>query len=158
MSYAFGDEYRSQVVRRSEELGLAEVIHWQGPIAYSGMPDWYRTADVVISVPSSDSSPKTVYEAMACGVPVIISDLPWAASTLEHERHVIKVPMGAPQAIAAAVERLSTSSDLRRRLIEESLALVERAYDFHHHMGRMECLMAGLIAGNPPAPAELLGG
>lgn len=37
----------------------------------------YRDANFVISVPSSDSSPASVYEAIACETPVIVSDLPW---------------------------------------------------------------------------------
>jgi glycosyltransferase involved in cell wall biosynthesis len=38
---------------------------------------FYRDADVNISVPSSDSSPFSVYESMACFTPNVVTDLPW---------------------------------------------------------------------------------
>jgi glycosyltransferase involved in cell wall biosynthesis len=41
------------------------------------LPYFYSDADIVISIPSSDSSPLSVYEAMACATPIIVSDLPW---------------------------------------------------------------------------------
>ena len=41
------------------------------------LPYYYTDSNIVISVPSSDSSPFSVYESMACKTPVIISELPW---------------------------------------------------------------------------------
>ena len=54
---------------------------------------FYRDADVVISVPLSDSSPFSVYESMACGTPVIVSDLPWLKGKFIPNKHLITVPV-----------------------------------------------------------------
>ncbi len=35
------------------------------------MARYYQAADVCVSIPSSDSSPRSVWEAMACGCPVV---------------------------------------------------------------------------------------
>jgi glycosyltransferase involved in cell wall biosynthesis len=35
-----------------------------------------RAADVGVSIPSSDGSPSSVWEALACGLPLVLSDLP----------------------------------------------------------------------------------
>ncbi|MCX6250395.1 MAG: glycosyltransferase family 4 protein [Bacteroidetes bacterium] len=50
---------------------------------------FYRDADVHISVPSSDSSPFSVYESMACLTPNIVTDLPWVYSRFLPNKHVI---------------------------------------------------------------------
>ena len=53
---------------------------------------FYIDADLVISVPSSDSSPFSVYESIACKTPVIVSDLPWFNSKFLPGKHLIVVP------------------------------------------------------------------
>ena len=41
----------------------AERIHTIGYVTYERMADYYRAADVCVSIPSSDSSPRSVWEA-----------------------------------------------------------------------------------------------
>ena len=57
------------------------------------MPYIYRDSDIVISIPNSDSSPRSVYEAMACGSNVIVSDLPWIGDkfTNNKELYIVKL-------------------------------------------------------------------
>ena len=75
--------------------------------------DVYRAADVVVSVPSSDSSPRSVWEALACGRPVVVSDLPWARDEIEDGRHALLTPCD-PAAVAAALERALEDPTLGR--------------------------------------------
>jgi len=70
------------------------------------MPYFCRDADVVVSVPSSDSSPLSVYEAMACGTPVIISDLPWYKGKFEKDSDVIVVPARNAEKLGHAIVRV----------------------------------------------------
>ena len=67
------------------------------------MPNFCKDADVVVSVPSSDSSPASVHEAMACKTPVIISDLPWYRGKFEKDRDMIVVPARDVEKLAAAI-------------------------------------------------------
>jgi glycosyltransferase involved in cell wall biosynthesis len=55
---------------------------------------YYRDADVVISVPSTDSSPASVYESIACYTPVIVSDLPWFKDKFIDGKDIFVVPSG----------------------------------------------------------------
>ena len=48
---------------------------------------YYADADVCVSIPSSDSSPFSVYEAMATKTPVIVSDLPWVSENFDKNEH-----------------------------------------------------------------------
>jgi glycosyltransferase involved in cell wall biosynthesis len=50
---------------------------------------FYRDANVNISVPSSDSSPFSVYESMACMTPNIVTDLPWLYSKFTPDKHLL---------------------------------------------------------------------
>ena len=59
------------------QLRYPDRVHTIGYVPYEQMADYYRAADVCLSIPSSDSSPRSVWEAMGCGTPCVLSDLPW---------------------------------------------------------------------------------
>ena len=90
-SYAFGGEYYSELKKKVNTLGLENNVIWLGYIKYEDMPLYYNACDLAISVPNSDSSPKSVYEAMFCGKPVIISDLEWSYELLDQFECVCSV-------------------------------------------------------------------
>jgi L-malate glycosyltransferase len=109
-----------------ERLGLGGAVVMLGNVPSERMPDVYRAADVVVSIPSSDSSPRSVWEALACGRPVVVSDLPWARDELVPDRHALLVPLDA-EALAKAIGRVLDDRELTRRLGTESreLAIAE---------------------------------
>jgi glycosyltransferase involved in cell wall biosynthesis len=109
-----------------ERLGLDGAVTMLGNVPSEQMPDVYRAADVVVSIPSSDSSPRSVWEALACGRPVVVSDLPWARDELEPGRQGLLAPLKA-EAIATAIGRVLGDGAFSRRLGEgaRSLALAE---------------------------------
>lgn len=57
------------------------------------MPYIYRDADIVLSIPNSDSSPRSVYEAMACGSNVIVTDLPWIGKKFTDKKELFVIPL-----------------------------------------------------------------
>jgi glycosyltransferase involved in cell wall biosynthesis len=68
------------------EAGVEDAVDVLGGVDSSLLATLYRAADVVVSVPSSDSSPATAWEALACGRPLVVSDLPWARTELHHRQ------------------------------------------------------------------------
>ena len=86
------------------ELGVEDYVFLAGQLDHTEtMPYFCKDADVVISVPSSDSSPASVYEAMACKTPAIVSDLPWFQGKLEKDRDMITVPVRNIEKLAEAI-------------------------------------------------------
>ena len=76
-----------------------------GHVEADEMVDLFRAAEVTVSIPRSDSSPRSVWEAMAAGSATVLSDLPWAHELIEDGRHALLVTP-AEEAVAAAIERL----------------------------------------------------
>ncbi len=66
------------------------------------MVDWYRAADVCVSIPSTDSGPLSVWEALACGCPCVVSDLPWARESVQPSGAALTVLIDA-DAVAMAL-------------------------------------------------------
>src|SRR5262249_56320154 len=74
----------NEVAEAVANSGVGTSIDVVGHVDAGMMPRLYQASDVVVSVPSSDSSPATAWEALACGRPLVVSDLPWARDELRH--------------------------------------------------------------------------
>jgi glycosyltransferase involved in cell wall biosynthesis len=61
---------------RVAELGLDDVVHFAGRVEHSDMPDYVNAADIYVSMSLSDATSVSLLEAMACALPVVLSDTP----------------------------------------------------------------------------------
>lgn len=141
--YGFRDR-ESEMKRLATDLGVDNSTIFVGPVDYQEMPHYFAASDVCLSVPSSDSSPRAVYEAMACGVPPILSDLPWTKDFITPEQNALLVPVRDYQALASAVLRLLSDEELRQKIIKANLKLVDEKLNYHKHMGQMESIYQSL--------------
>ncbi len=110
-----------------------------GHVPYEQLAEYYRAADVCVSIPDSDSSPRSVWEAMACGCACVVSDLPWAHELIVDGEHALVVP-AEREAVADALRRLLTEPGLAARLGANARALVERERDQRVEMDRLAAL------------------
>jgi glycosyltransferase involved in cell wall biosynthesis len=120
-------------------------IHALGHVTREEMADYYRAADVCVSIPSSDSSPRSVWEAMACGCPCVVSDLEWVDELIEPGADALVVPIQA-NAVASAILRILSDQELATMLSRRGRVLVETHRDQQKEMDRLEALYAALAA------------
>jgi glycosyltransferase involved in cell wall biosynthesis len=59
-----------------KEAGVNDKVHLPGQVARQELPDYYRAADLYLSTSYSDGSSISLLEALACGLPVLVSDIP----------------------------------------------------------------------------------
>ena len=67
---------------------------------------FYCDADVNISVPSSDSSPFSVYESLACLTPNVVTDLPWLYTNFIPEKHLLICPVRNEVTLAEKINKI----------------------------------------------------
>ena len=56
--------------------GVMDRVHFGGQVTYNDLPRWYNMADIYISPSHVDGSSVSLMEALACGVPSLVSDIP----------------------------------------------------------------------------------
>ncbi len=116
---------RSLLERLSSELGLGTAVRFLGQIAYGpNLFPIYRRAALFILPSLSEAVAKTVWEAMACGVPVIATRVGGIPDVIRHEETGLLIDPRRPDQIADAIERLCADGALRRRLIKAGYRLV----------------------------------
>ena len=111
-------------------LPFRDNVRLVGHVPAEELADYYRAASVCVSIASSDSAPRSVWEAMACGCPCVVSDLPWVHELIEDGRDALVTPIDAAR-VADAIGRVVRDEALAATLAANGRSLVER----HHHRG-----------------------
>ncbi len=115
---------------------IESVVHSQqipdvvmaGHVPDAVKPRYLATADIFCApATGGESFGIVLLEAMATRLPVIASGIPGYLSVLTPEQDSLIVPPADPEALAAAILRLSGDAALRERLAEASL---RRSRDF----------------------------
>ncbi|WP_324786864.1 glycosyltransferase [Streptomyces sp. H51] len=101
--------------RLADRAGPGERVRLLGAVDPARMPALIRSADVVLCTPAYEPFGIVPLEAMACGVPVVATDVGGHRDTVADGRTGRLVPPGDPGAIAAAVRELLADGELRRR-------------------------------------------
>ncbi|WP_371791315.1 glycosyltransferase [Streptomyces sp. NBC_01471] len=101
--------------------------------AVDGPRDWLRAADLVVLPSRWEGMALAPLEAMACGRPVVLTDVNGARESLPpgHDRHGL-VPPDDPHALARAVGKLLADARLRDVLGREAAAHTRANFDVRH--------------------------
>ncbi|MCS7273609.1 MAG: glycosyltransferase family 4 protein [Fimbriimonadales bacterium] len=98
---------------------------------WSAVEELYAAADVLLAPARDAGLGLAVMEAMACGLPVVATDIPPMHRLVEHERTGLLVPPENPEALAAAALRLLQDSALAQRLSRNALQVAEQFHIRH---------------------------
>lgn len=89
----------------------------------------------------------SVLEAAACGRPAIVTDVPGCRDAVVDGETGLLVPLGDPRALAAALTRLATDHDLRRRMGAQARLRVETLFSLQAVRARLIAIYLELLAG-----------
>jgi glycosyltransferase involved in cell wall biosynthesis len=92
------------------------VVHSSVCANSETLRDLYREADIFILPTRADFSPLAVCEAMASGIPSIVTDTGGLSEFVEDGRSGFVVPVDAEEAVAGRLRDLVTNSGLRERM------------------------------------------
>jgi D-inositol-3-phosphate glycosyltransferase len=121
------------------------------------LAQYYTAADVFVMPSHYESFGMVVLEAMACGTPVVASQVGGLASTVVHERTGLLAPVGDWQAFATAIIRMLASQTLRdicghagfqRAQTYAWPRVVERNVQLYHRLIRQQCTASCRLAAS----------
>jgi glycosyltransferase involved in cell wall biosynthesis len=95
-----------------ESLGIEQHIHLPGPLTRGDILGWLRRSALYVSASRSDGTSLSLLEALAVGLPCVVSDLPSNREWLGGEELGRLFPVGDPHALAVAItQQLSAPAD-----------------------------------------------
>jgi len=132
------ENYAKQLHQLTDALGISEKIIWAG--GRSDMPAVFNALNIACSSSSDgEGFPNVVGEAMACGVPCVVTDVGDSAWIVGDKG--IVVPPKNPQALAAGwnsllnlalTDKLALAEKARKTIVEKfSVKNLVRETEFH---------------------------
>lgn len=105
---------RLQALR--EEYGLGDMVAFLGKRGQDTLPYYYSAADAVVVPSHYESFGMVALEAMACGTPVVASQVGGLAFLVKDGETGYTVPVEDPQALADTLTMLVDDYDLRQEM------------------------------------------
>jgi glycosyltransferase involved in cell wall biosynthesis len=144
---------RKDLQKRLRKLGLEESVVVEPGVPHHEVPSVIAAADVCLAPLSYNERnvvqgccPLKVLEYLACGRPVVASNLPVVRELVREERDALLVPPDAPEALAAAVLRLLADPKLAARIAERGRRRVGDAFTWKRAQKRLLKLYQRLLA------------
>lgn len=100
--------YHAKLLNQARALGIEHLIRWTG--VRDDMPTVYNALDLLVNCSTAEGLPNVVGEAMACGVPCVVTDVGDSGWVVGRTGTI--VPLRNPTALACAIhELLGTTCD-----------------------------------------------
>lgn len=111
-----GDGSLAATRQRADELGVAAAVHIIPGVPKREVGRHLAEHDVFVNTTTIDNTPVSVLEAMACGLPVVSTNVGGIPFLLHDEQDALLTPSSDPAAMADSVQRILTDDQLARRL------------------------------------------
>ncbi|MGV1872914.1 glycosyltransferase [Agrobacterium rosae] len=144
---AFLPDYAEQLQTLTKTRQLQNVLRFLGD--RKDIPALLSALDIFVWLSKGEGMPHVIAEAGAAGLPVIATPDNGAMQQIEDGVSGFFVPYNDPAAVAAAIERLSTSSELRRTIGQALRHKVETTYSATAVVPQWERLIDTVIAERP---------
>jgi glycosyltransferase involved in cell wall biosynthesis len=118
-------ELRNSLRERALALNVPLTLH--GSVPHSQLPALIRQSDLFVLVSPHEGHPKSLLEAMSCGVAVLGADSPGIREQIVHGETGWLCGTDA-QSMHAAIEHLLSDPELRKRLGANARKFIEENY------------------------------
>lgn len=120
-----GGSLQDALEQQVKQLGLVDVVRFHGRVNDRAMVEAIQRSSVSVSVPTSDATSVSVLESMACGLPIVASDLPANRQWVD-ERGGCIVPVRDAQALSQALQQLHDHPQQAARMGPHNRDRIER--------------------------------
>jgi len=118
---------REELRRRISERGLEHVVNLAGEVDNDIMPDIYNESSLFVLPTIREGVPRTVLEAMACGLPVVTTNLPQVEPVVEDCG--LAVPRDT-ESFSEAINNLLASPDRQSAMNERCRIKIRENYSW----------------------------
>ncbi len=128
---------RADISERIRECGMTDRVYMPGQVRYADLPGYFRSADLYLSASTSDGSSVSLMEALACGCPALVSDIPGNREWVEPGRHGWWFEMGNVADLEGKLLQALTERDRHPAMRKAARELAEARADWNQNFQKL---------------------
>jgi glycosyltransferase involved in cell wall biosynthesis len=133
-----GGGSQGAAIRHILERGrVAEQVTFPGYISNQDLPRYYRMADIFISASHVDGSSVSLMEALACGLPCLVSDIPANKEWVSDDHNGWLFPDGDAEALANSILRAMDARDKLVKIGSGARLVAEQRADWQKNFAKL---------------------
>ena len=144
-----GEGRKESLIQLIEDLKLDNDFIFTGEVAFDLVPKYINLFDIGVvffkPVRKNPGDPMKLYEYLACGKPVVASNVEGYGDFAEDIGAGISVDSSDPRALAEAIVKLIRDEELRNRMGERGRAAVVREHTWEMRAKQIESYMKEII-------------
>lgn len=123
---------REQLLERAREMGLSGQVFFEG--FQEDVRPYLQAGSAFVLTSRWEGLPLAILEAMACGLPCIVTDVGGNAEAITHRMEGLVVPPESAEAVADAISYLATHPQERAEMSKQARARTCDAFDIKSTM------------------------
>lgn len=121
----------------AQELGVADKVIFTGRVPFREISTYYNMIRVLVNISEYESFGVSVIEAMACGKPVVVTNVGGLREIVKDGSLGIKVESGDVGQTAAAIEKLFSDKALYDQISKSAREHVTGLYNWKDNLAQM---------------------
>ncbi|GAA2704013.1 glycosyltransferase [Micromonospora olivasterospora] len=147
------DAFARRLDALARSCGVADRVRLVGAVAREEMPAWYRSADLLVAAPWYEPFGLAPLESMACGVPVVGTNVGGIADTVVDGLTGDLVPPRDPRALGTAIRRLLGDNVRRFAYATAALDRIRSRYSWKRCAEQLGAVYGAVAGVARPVPA-----
>ena len=140
------DQYRARII----EMELQDKVYFAGRANEVKMNEYLNAADIYVTSSLSDGTSCSMLEAMACGLPVIVSDAPSYYEWVEDGINGFIIPRKNPTHLAERLIHILADECLRGRMGRENIKIAQKRADWDKNFSVLEGIYEKIVGCSRP--------
>ena len=110
-------------------------IEWKKRVDNVDLPNYYNKSKCFTLLSNHEGNPKVLLEAMACGLPCVVTNVPEIRECINHDINGIIVPKDVAK-ISEAIKYLLSEKEKMEKIGKNTLDWIERHRDYSKNIDR----------------------
>ncbi len=128
---------RSALIELCAGLGVSDKVKFTGRIPFKEISNYYNMIDVLVNISEYESFGVSVVEAMACGTPVVVTNVGGLKEVVKDDSVGLKVNIGDVDDTVKAIERLINDKELYGQISVNARKHVIEKYNWEDNLKKM---------------------
>ncbi len=129
-----------------QEKGVKSMVDYRGVVEPEDVPVLINKSRIFLYPSRQEPFGLSIVEAMACGVPVVTTDVFGPREIVRHNHDGVAVPPDDVEALAEAVETLLNDNNFREGIGKNAVKTVHERYDIRQHAKDLLAIYTEIIA------------